>query len=1849
MEKIGAIGDFYDHAHNSRYISFDLFDTLIRRKFLAVNEVHDLVSAYALTLMGLRSRYRPQDVTMLRYRMATALKGRTDIEIQEPTIEMVWDHWLAHHQMMGDEKARRDMVRRIVHFEHSIEMANLALVEGAKELLERLRGEKRTLIVISDMYFEMTDMEAILKKLQILHLFDHIYVSADANLTKQRGDLFSKVIRDLKINPDDMLHVGDNLACDIEMAAQLGIRAVHVEQHPLLRLARPDYGMRNNIEEDISDIVKTHIFSVLFNAHNRRDDHIYFMARDGLAISSFFEEWKSPLRDNFLPSPGHSDMYLNRVLTIWANVDFSVDWLPHAVGIAFWLKEGTATASEISHLLGIEECPQELGEHPLTSINDTFRVANAYREAGLEDKIKSSIIKKRLDIERYLEGLDFYNYKSVAISDLGYSGTVSRALNSFLVQRCAEGGSFVPPMMFLHLIATYHNFEVNRPYALPFCEMSDEVLFPIEKLPDSLSGSYAWLEYFFKHPTLLPILNFVEGGNGGLSPQLCEAAQPEFEFPSEKLLRYATHADQDIVLMWMAATNNFNFLVDPLIERFSQPDADTLSQMREQIYELDPIAGTTRSPILEVENALPEAVAEVARKKDYWIAGSVAASQLLAASRNGLREEARHNNAPTKRSWIQRLRNNATVAIMWRGFEADFYRGFYPDLRVFKTDADLWKHYDNHGREERRLPSRAAFLARLEAECGTIPDDFDHSIYLRLNPDIAHVADTPERALDHFVRIGRSEGRKYRYVLDDIRQDFEQLCASGIVIFDSSEQRRVDKGEGVVDVFLSRYGIRSGPWIFDIDVAEFRGLYRHWAGDVSTAAEVIVALCEKGLDFAPSFSLKSTFDPKFYRSQITERQDLSDAELFRHYLNVGSQKGAAPSEQAWLLRIWGHEEFPTAFDWVAWHRTQKGHLKGSSRCEILEAFIASPGISKATFVKGEGAPQFLEYLATHSWLNRHDLSEARFFMRAAMTAGGNRGWLEHMLGDIEDQAGNSEQALIHYRNGVSSPTPNRWSYLKAANLMLMQRHYSAALTCLESGRHVWQEAAPWRQYYDRAMHMRSNNCVSRIVARPGSAKELDIADRLISDISSRIPEGAKFNGDAIGVLIFTGRPLYRGRDFSKHRHIALRSLQELDSLDYLGTMLQSQEVVFHEVPFTYEVARAILTARALGKRTILWLGDLRHWNDYDLDQSIWGENGEQSEFRRSSLWEMALVARYCDEAVTTVGGCLNALSVVAPNTPRQFLRYQPMNIRGDQKQRKVVMILPNQGMGSEDQKALAKAIAEVAKSNKNLDFVVDDQLILCRELKEIQPRLLKIDNDPSISVLSETIPTIDLVVQSVSFDKPEPYAAWIDAEAGEVPFLVVQQDKGSKVLPTRSAECYDHKVRLVEGDLSAAMIAALEDNDKICQGAVPPPVLISDNARSVVLTERSKSKILFVNVWFAPQLIGGATRVMKDNVDYFIDNHRDEFEISIFCTDESNDDCGQFSVDTYRGVPVFRIATPQEENIYWRPENAMAAARFAEVLDSFKPDLVHIHCLQRLGATIADVCGSRDIPYLITMHDAWWLSDFFFLSDNLGLPVSVHQDYFAQSRLKNVGVLNSARRAQQLREALLGARRRLAVSQSFQRIYDQCGIPCDVLENGVSRILQKERHAESGPVAMCHIGGLERHKGAYLIEAALKAHPFANLELTIVDLARAPGHDTHTFWGQTRVTITGRMSSEDLASLYARSNILLAPSTCEESFGLVTREALAHGLWVVASDRGAMAEPVVPGENGFVVSVNDISDIVSVFMAIDRDHIRYKKSPAKLPAMRTADDQSRDLVDIYRKVINDMENIKTISQASTIR
>lgn len=384
-----------------------------------------------------------------------------------------------------------------------------------------------------------------------------------------------------------------------------------------------------------------------------------------------------------------------------------------------------------------------------------------------------------------------------------------------------------------------------------------------------------------------------------------------------------------------------------------------------------------------------------------------------------------------------------------------------------------------------------------------------------------------------------------------------------------------------------------------------------------------------------------------------------------------------------------------------------------------------------------------------------------------------------------------------------------------------------------------------------------------------------------------------------------------------------------------------------------------------------------------------------------------------------------------------------------------------------------------------------------------------------------------------------------------------------------------------------------------------------------------KPKLLVVNVFYPPQSLGGATRVVADNVAHLLDHHDDAFEVDVLTTLDGGKTAHEVHAVSHSGARIWAVtndATLSERAM----RDPVMDARVEALLDHIAPDIVHVHCVQRLGAGIIDACRRRGIPYVLTLHDGWWASPQQFITGPDGAP-SLY-DFNARALPERVQIA---------RRCIMDAAAALAVSEPFAQLHRDAGLSnVQALSNGVSalpdRLLQP---APEGRVRLGLIGGASRHKGYDLLRAALTARAFEHLDLIVSDHSLPPGAEVHEVWNKTPVLRIPRQPQPQVGALYGRFDVLMAPSVWPESFGLVTREAMALGLWVVASDRGAIGADIVEGENGHVVPVDDHRALTQILAEIDADPARYTQPPPHKATLRTASEQGDALVALYRDIL----------------
>lgn len=382
-----------------------------------------------------------------------------------------------------------------------------------------------------------------------------------------------------------------------------------------------------------------------------------------------------------------------------------------------------------------------------------------------------------------------------------------------------------------------------------------------------------------------------------------------------------------------------------------------------------------------------------------------------------------------------------------------------------------------------------------------------------------------------------------------------------------------------------------------------------------------------------------------------------------------------------------------------------------------------------------------------------------------------------------------------------------------------------------------------------------------------------------------------------------------------------------------------------------------------------------------------------------------------------------------------------------------------------------------------------------------------------------------------------------------------------------------------------------------------------------------KPLALLVNIFYPPEYVGGATRVVEQIATDVLAAGEQSLSIEVFCGHEYDGKPGAIERYEWDGIPVTSLSPFTDLD---NSERSVATdSFFADFVDLLRPDIIHFHCIQRLGVSLIDVAVRKNIPFVVTVHDGWWISDHQFLVDAAGVPVS------------ETGAWGDPQRLDTLREALNQARATIAVSREQARLYQERGIENVItIPNGSETLPGVEDPPEGGAVWLGLLGGLGIAKGGGLLREALRRRFYPNLRFLVVDHTMHEDAVRYELWGENRVEVRGKASFANVAKIYSRLHVVLAVSVCIESFGLVAREAQRLGRWVIASNRGGMSEDVSDGVNGFVVDPACLVDLIDVLDTIDANPARYRAAPPKGAKLRGRDDVAADYLSLYRTIFS---------------
>lgn len=204
------------YLNSYKVISFDVFDTLLIRDIYSPEDVFAFAARHAQSLVK-DPKFEHRD-----FRIRSEQDARKASPRQDVTLDEIYDHYLL---MTG---VAADLVEEIKNYEIEIEGKLLRARESTKMIFDSAKSQGLIVTIISDFYMSQSTIRRYLENAGFDLGGVQVFVSSEIGLSKRDGCLYDHVAQTMGVAPNEILHFGDNLAVDTQMAIKRGVHSIHI-------------------------------------------------------------------------------------------------------------------------------------------------------------------------------------------------------------------------------------------------------------------------------------------------------------------------------------------------------------------------------------------------------------------------------------------------------------------------------------------------------------------------------------------------------------------------------------------------------------------------------------------------------------------------------------------------------------------------------------------------------------------------------------------------------------------------------------------------------------------------------------------------------------------------------------------------------------------------------------------------------------------------------------------------------------------------------------------------------------------------------------------------------------------------------------------------------------------------------------------------------------------------------------------------------------------------------------------------------------------------------------------------------------------------------------------------------------------------------------------------------------------------------------------------------------------------------------------------------------------------------------------------------------------------------------
>lgn len=405
---------------NYKYVSFDIFDTLILRNVLNPNDIFKIIQ----NKVHINDFYTKR-INAEKEAVRKSLK-------EEITLEEIYSN-------ITELKSYNEK-EYVMNLEKETEIKYSTFNPIFKEIIDYCRKNHMKIIIASDMYLDESTIKSILEKNGVE--YDYLYLSSKIKLRKSRGKMYNYILKDLGISKNELVHIGDNKLSDYIIPKMMGIKSI------LYTKSNDKCSCVNNIADNICfSFIRNKIMPENNKYYNfgfkylgmliygmcqwiheeaelRNINSIYFIARDGFILKKAYDLIYKNEQTKYL--------YLSRrslTVPMLRDVQSMKDILDRITYI-----KRKETMDTFMHKLGIddESFIDELKNKYANEFKRNDLLTEQYEELfdDIKEQIKDNAQNEFDNCLGYLQ--NNIDDEKIIIVDLGWYGTIQKCLERIL-------------------------------------------------------------------------------------------------------------------------------------------------------------------------------------------------------------------------------------------------------------------------------------------------------------------------------------------------------------------------------------------------------------------------------------------------------------------------------------------------------------------------------------------------------------------------------------------------------------------------------------------------------------------------------------------------------------------------------------------------------------------------------------------------------------------------------------------------------------------------------------------------------------------------------------------------------------------------------------------------------------------------------------------------------------------------------------------------------------------------------------------------------------------------------------------------------------------------------------------------------------------------------------------------------------------------------------------------------------------------------------------------------------------------------------------------------------------------